>query len=64
MFIPNPILTVLTTAACKIICDTVLDDDKDRSATMRVIHDHDTIDAAVMREIIREELKEHEDHEN
>jgi len=64
MFIPTPVLTVLTAAACKVLCDAVLDDDNDRPATMRVIHDHDTIDTDTVRELIREELKEAEKNEN
>ena len=63
MFIPTPILTVLATAACKIISDTILDDDKDKSATLRVIRDHDTLDTELMRKLIREELKDGDNHE-
>ena len=64
MFIPTPVLTVLTAVACKVLCDAVLDDDKDKSATVRVIHDHDTLDTDTVRELIREELKEAEKNEN
>jgi len=63
MFIPNPILTVLTAVAYKAICDVVFEDEKDSPAFNKVMHDHDTLDTEILREVIREELREGEKHE-
>ena len=55
MLIPNPIVTLLTAVACKVVCDTIFEED-DRSSSKRIIRDHDTLSPDMVRDLIREEL--------
>ena len=55
MLIPGPIATLLTAVACKVVCDTIFEED-DRSSARRIIRDHDTFSPDMARDLIREEL--------
>ena len=56
MLIPNPIVTLLTAVACKVVCDAIFEED-DRSPARRTIRDHDTFSPDMARDLIREELE-------
>ena len=55
MLIPGPIVTLLTAVACKVVCNTIFEED-DRSSAKRITHDHDTFSPDMARDLIREEL--------
>ena len=55
MLIPGPIATLLTAVACKVVCNTIFEED-DRSSARRITRDHDTFSPDMARDLIREEL--------
>ena len=55
MLIPGPIATLLTAVACKVVCNTIFEED-DRSSARRINRDHDVFSPDMARDLIREEL--------
>ncbi len=55
MLIPGPIAALLTAVACKVVCDTIFEED-DRSSARRITRDHDTFSPDMAHDLIREEL--------